>query len=353
MTMERQYTHQVNVGGVPLGGGAPVVVQSMLNASAKDIEANLDQIARLAEVGCEVVRMAIPSQDDVRAFEQVCVRSSLPVVADVHFDGRIAMEAAWRGAAKLRINPGNIGGLEKTNLVIDAARGAGVPIRIGVNAGSLDKELAERGDLTLPEKLAQSACDYVRYFTEEKGFEDIVVSAKAHDVPQTVETYRLLAQRIPNVPLHIGITEAGTAMQGMIKSAAGLGILLSEGIGDTLRISLTDDPTLEVRAAWQLLSALDIRKRGPEIISCPTCGRCQVDLISIAKEVESRLANVEKPLKVAVMGCVVNGPGEAKDADVGIASGDGVGALFRNGRIVRKVDEADIVDALMEEIDTL
>ena len=351
--MSNRNTHQVKVGKVPMGGGAPVVVQSMLNAPADDVEANLDQVARLAEAGCEVVRMAIPSQVDLRAFEQVCVRSPLPVVADVHFDARIAMEAAWRGAAKLRINPGNIGGLQKADMVIDAARGAGIPVRIGVNAGSLDKDMAARDDLTPAQKLVESACAYVRHFVGERGFRDIVVSAKAHDVPQTVETYRLLAQAMPDVPLHIGVTEAGTAMQGMIKSAAGLGILLDEGIGDTLRISLTDDPVLEVRAAWQLLSALGLRRRGPEIISCPTCGRCQVDLIPIAKQVEQRLASVEKPIKVAVMGCVVNGPGEAKDADVGIASGDGVGALFRNGRIVRKVDEADMVEALMEEIESL
>lgn len=351
--MNRRSTHQVNVGGVALGGGAPVVVQSMLNAPASDVEANLDQVARLAEAGCEVVRMAIPSQADVRAFERVCVRSSLPVVADVHFDARIAMEAAWRGAAKLRINPGNIGGLAKADMVIDAARGAGIPVRIGVNAGSLDKSLAARGDLSPAQKLVASATSYVRHFVGERGFRDIVVSAKAHDVPQTVETYRLLAEAMPDVPLHIGVTEAGTAMQGIIKSAAGLGILLEQGIGDTLRISLTDDPVLEVRAAWQLLGALGIRRRGPEIISCPTCGRCQVDLISIAKQVEERLAAVEKPIRVAVMGCVVNGPGEAKDADVGIASGDGVGALFRNGRIVRKVNEADIVEALMQEIESL
>lgn len=329
------------------------MVQSMLNAPASDVEANLDQVARLAEAGCEVVRMAIPSQADVRAFERVCVRSPLPVVADVHFDARIAMEAAWRGAAKLRINPGNIGGLAKADMVIDAARGAGIPVRIGVNAGSLDKSLAARGDLSPAQKLVASATSYVRHFVGERGFRDIVVSAKAHDVPQTVETYRLLAEAMPDVPLHIGVTEAGTAMQGIIKSAAGLGILLEQGIGDTLRISLTDDPVLEVRAAWQLLGALGIRRRGPEIISCPTCGRCQVDLISIAKQVEERLAAVEKPIRVAVMGCVVNGPGEAKDADVGIASGDGVGALFRNGRIVRKVNEADIVEALMQEIESL
>lgn len=340
-------------GGVIMGGGAPVVVQSMLNAPAKDVAANLFQIEALAEAGCEVVRMAIPHRDCLDAFAQVCAESPLPVVADIHFDSRIAIEAAWRGAAKLRINPGNIGGLKETDLVIDAAREAGIPIRIGVNAGSLDPSLAARQDLTLPQKLARSAIDYVRYFEEVRDFHDLVVSAKAHDVQATIATYRLLAEKLPHIPLHIGVTEAGTAMQGIVKSAAGLGILLEEGIGDTLRISLTDDPVLEVRAAWQLLSALDIRRRIPELISCPTCGRCQVNMIPIAKQVEERLATVSKPVKVAVMGCVVNGPGEAADADVGIACGEGAGALFRNGKIIRKVDEADIVDALMEEVETL
>lgn len=356
-------THGVKVGrgkvgrgaanGVIIGGGAPVVVQSMLNAPATDVAANVAQIEALAEAGCEVVRMAIPSRDCLDAFDKVCAESPLPVVADVHFDSKIAIEAAWRGAAKLRINPGNIGGLKETDLVIDAARGAGIPIRIGVNAGSLDEDLAKRQDLTLPQKLAQSAVDYVRYFEDERGFNDIVVSAKAHDVNATIATYRLLHEMLPHVPLHIGITEAGTAMQGIVKSAAGLGVLLEDGIGDTLRISLTDDPVLEVRAAWQLLGALDIRRRNPELISCPTCGRCKVDMIPIAKQVEERLMNVKKPIKVAVMGCVVNGPGEAADADVGIACGEGAGVLFRNGKIVRKVNEAEIVDALMKEVETL
>ena len=341
------------VGNVPLGGGAPVVVQSMLNAAPDDAEANLAQIDALAEVGCELVRMAVPRADCLDAFQEVCERSPLPVIADIHFDANLAIEAARRGAAKLRINPGNIGGLEATRPVIEAAREAGIPIRIGVNAGSLDKELAARDDMMLPEKLAASAADYVRFFEEECDFHDIVVSAKAHDVVATIETYRLLAQAIPHVPLHIGITEAGTAFQGIIKSAAGLGILLEQGIGDTLRISLTDDPTLEVRACYTLLSALDLRKRSPELISCPTCGRTQVDLIPLAQEVEQRIAAIDKPLKVAVMGCVVNGPGEAADADIGVACGDGVGVVFASGKIVRKVAEADIVSALMEEIEAL
>ncbi|MGN1360849.1 MAG: flavodoxin-dependent (E)-4-hydroxy-3-methylbut-2-enyl-diphosphate synthase [Eggerthellaceae bacterium] len=347
-----QLTRQVRVGDVPLGGNAPVVVQSMLNAPAQDVEANLQQIYALAAAGCEVVRMAIPRRDCLDAFQQVCERSPLPVVADVHFDKVIAIEAARRGAAKLRINPGNIGGLEATDEVIQAAREADIPIRVGVNAGSLDQALKERTDLTLPQKLAQSASEYVEYFYS-RGFKDVVVSAKAHDVPATIATYRLLAQRIPEVPLHIGITEAGTAFQGIIKSAAGLGVLLEQGIGNTLRISLTDDPVTEIRACWTLLSALGLRERGPEIISCPTCGRCQVDLIGLAKQVEERLAVVEKPMSVAVMGCVVNGPGEAADADIGVACGNGVGVLFAHGNMIRKVAEDQIVDALMEEINKL
>ncbi len=351
--LARQKTHQVKVGNVALGGGTPVVVQSMLNASSASASDNLDQIQRLYDCGCEVIRMAIPSLDDIAVFSEVCEKSPLPLVADIHFDYRIAIQAAKCGAAKLRINPGNIGGLEKTALVIEAAKEAGIPIRIGVNAGSLDKEIAIKEGMTNSEKLALSAIEYVHFFEDECDFHDIVVSAKAHDVLETIATYRTLSKDIPHIPLHIGITEAGTAMQGLIKSASGLGILLEEGIGDTIRISLTDDPTLEVRAAWQLLGALSIRRRGPEIISCPTCGRCKVDLIGMAKEVTRRLADSEKPIKVAVMGCVVNGPGEAADADVGIASGDGQGVLFRNGRIIKKVDEKDIVDTLISEIEAL
>lgn len=347
-----QRTRQVNVGGVPLGGGAPCVVQSMLNAPADDVEANLRQIRALESVGCEVVRMAIPRRAYLGQFAEVCAKSPLPVVADVHFDAGIAIEAARRGAAKLRINPGNIGGWEKTDEVIEAARAANIPIRVGVNAGSLDDALKARADLTLPEKLAASAVEYVRHF-EERDFGDVVVSAKAHDVQATISTYRALAREIPQVPLHIGITEAGTLLQGVVKSASGLGILLNEGIGDTMRISLTDEPTEEVRACWMLLSALDLRRRGPEIISCPTCGRCQVDLIGLAKQVDERLASCTKPVKVAVMGCVVNGPGEAADADLGVACGAGSGVVFKRGEVLQKVGEGEIVDALMDELDRL
>lgn len=345
-------TRQVMVGNVALGGGAPCVVQSMLNLPLSDVQGNLDQINRLAEAGCEVIRIAIPSKNDLDFFQEICEKSPLPVVADIHFQANLAIEAARRGAAKLRINPGNIGGLDATVPVLDAARAAGIPIRIGVNAGSLDDALAQRTDLSLPEKLVESAVSYVE-FCHAHDFYDVVVSAKAHDVPTTVETYRLLSQRIPEVPLHIGVTEAGTLFQGLVKSASGLGILLEQGIGDTMRISLTDDPVQEIRACWTLLSALGLRRRNPELVSCPTCGRCQVDLIGIAKQVEERLQEVNRPIQVAVMGCVVNGPGEAADADIGVACGKGSGVIFAHGETLRKVDEASIVDVLMEEIGNL
>ena len=347
-----ELTRQVMVGTVPIGHGAPCAVQSMLNAPAKDVPANLKQIERCAEAGCEIIRMAIPDKTCLDAFGAVCAESPLPVVADVHFDYRIAIEAARRGAAKLRINPGNIGSWGRTDAVIDAAGEAGIPIRIGVNAGSLDDAMKQRLDLTAAQKIAQSAIEYAAHF-KERGFDDIVVSAKAHDVSTTIEAYRILSREIPDVPLHIGITEAGTLFQGLVKSAAGLGVLLEEGIGDTMRISLTDDLVQEVHAAWTLLSALGLRRRHPEIISCPTCGRCKVDLIPLAKEVEARIAHLDKPVRVAVMGCVVNGPGEASDADIGVACGDGVGMLFRNGSIMRKVNQEEIVDALVEELGKL
>ena len=328
------------------------MVQSMLNLPLEDVAGNLAQIERLAKAGCEIIRIAIPHKSDLEYFEEICAKSPLPVVADIHFSAEIAIEAAKRGAAKLRINPGNIGGLDACIPVFEAAKAAHIPIRIGVNAGSLDKELAARSDLSLPEKLATSARRYVE-FCYEQGFYDAVVSAKAHDVPTTVAAYRLLSQTMPEVPLHIGVTEAGTLFQGLVKSASGLGILLEQGIGDTMRISLTDDPVEEVRACWTLLAALGLRRRDPELVSCPTCGRCQVDLISLAKQVETSLKDIHRPIQVAVMGCVVNGPGEAADADIGVACGKESGVIFARGKTLRKVEEAAIVDALMEEIGKL
>jgi (E)-4-hydroxy-3-methylbut-2-enyl-diphosphate synthase len=335
------------VGGVVLGGDAPIAVQSMTNTDTRDAEATLAQIGRLAEAGCEIVRVAIPRADALEGFERICASSPLPVVADIHFDHRLAIEAARRGAAKLRINPGNIGDMARVDAVIDAAGETGIPIRIGVNAGSLAAEYDDR-DWPLAEKLAASAQSFCAHF-EERGFSDIVVSAKASSVGATIDAYRLLAEAIP-YPLHIGVTEAGTAFSGTIKSAVGLGTLLADGIGDTLRVSLTAPPEEEARVAWEILASLDIRRRGPELISCPTCGRCEVDLVPIATEVERRLREIHAPVKVAVMGCIVNGPGEAREADVGVASGKGVGLLFRHGEPIRKVPEAEIVTALFEEI---
>jgi len=343
----RRETRPVVVGGVPLGGGAPISVQSMTNTPTTDVAATLAQITALADAGCEIVRVAIPSADALDGFSAVCRESMIPVVADIHFDHRLAIEAASRGAAKLRINPGNIGDAAAVDAVIDAAGAAGIPIRIGVNAGSLADEYRDR-DWPLAEKLVASAVSFCEHF-ESRGFGDIVVSAKASSVTSTVEAYRGLTDRVP-YPLHIGITEAGTSLAGTVKSSVGLGILLAEGIGDTLRVSLTADPVDEVMVAWQILGALDIRRRGPELVSCPTCGRCQVDLIPIAEEVERRLRGLTVDLKVAVMGCVVNGPGEAREADLGVAAGRGVGIVFAKGEPVRKVPEDQIVDALFEEI---
>jgi len=348
--MNRRETRPVSVGAVVIGGGSPVAVQSMTNTDTRDVEATVAQIARLADAGCEIVRVAIPRRDALAAFGEICSASPLPVVADVHFDHTIAIDAALLGAAKLRINPGNIGDMARVDEVISAAGEAGIPIRIGVNAGSLAPEYLDL-DWPLADKLAASAVSFCRHF-ESRGFTEIVVSAKASSVLATVESYRLLARDI-EYPLHIGVTEAGTALSGTVKSSAGLGILLAEGIGDTLRVSLTADPVEEVRVAWELLGALDIRRRGPELISCPTCGRCEVDLIPIAEEVSARLRDRRTPIKVAVMGCVVNGPGEAREADIGVAAGKGVGMIFAKGRVVRKVPESEIVAALMEEIDRL
>ncbi|MGB4592289.1 MAG: flavodoxin-dependent (E)-4-hydroxy-3-methylbut-2-enyl-diphosphate synthase [Coriobacteriia bacterium] len=347
---QRHQTRPVMVGAILLGGGAPIAVQSMTNTDTRDPAATLAQIGRLAEAGCEIVRVAIPHADALAGFGEICAESPLPVVADIHFDHRLAIEAVRLGAAKLRINPGNIGSLDRVDAVIDAAGAAGIPVRIGVNAGSLAPEYRDL-DWSLPQKLTASAvafCDHVA----GRGFEDIVVSAKASSVNATVESYRSLAHEVP-YPLHIGVTEAGTSLSGTVKSSVGLGILLAEGIGDTLRVSLTADPVEEVIVGWEILAALDIRRRGPELISCPTCGRCEVDMVPIAQEVERRLRTMSVPLKVAVMGCIVNGPGEAREADVGVASGKGVGLVFRGGQPVRKVPEARIVDALFEEIGDL
>lgn len=335
------------VGSVPVGGGSPVSVQSMTTTDTRDPEATLAQIARLAEAGCEIVRVAIPHADALAGFERIACGSPLPVVADIHFDHRLAIEAARHGARKLRINPGNIGPLARFDAVLEAAGEAGIPVRIGVNAGSLADEY-DAQDWNLADKLVASAAAFCER-ASSRGFDDIVVSTKASSVRTTIDAYRRLADTVP-YPLHLGVTEAGTLLRGCVKSAVGLGVLLEEGIGDTMRVSLTADPVKEVRVAWDVLASLDLRRHGPEMVSCPTCGRCEVDLIPIADEVSRRLLDVRAPIKVAVMGCVVNGPGESRDADIGVAAGRGVGLIFAKGEVVRKVPEAEIVDALFEEI---
>lgn len=348
----RELTRPVMVGDVQIGGGAPVVVQSMTCTPTTDAASTLAQVRALAEAGCDIVRVSVPTKEALGPFGVICRESPVPIVADIHFDYRLAIGAVQAGAAKLRINPGNIGDWDRVDAVIDAAGEAGAAIRIGVNAGSLDRTIAERDDLTQPEKLVASSLEFIEHF-EKRGFADIVLSAKAHSVLTTLDTYRSLSREIPHVPLHLGVTEAGTVQQGTIKSSVGLGILLSEGIGDTMRVSLTADPVEEPPVCWGILSALGLRRRGPELVSCPTCGRTQVDLIGLAERVSDRLKTCDKPISVAVMGCVVNGPGEASDADVGVACGRGVGMVFRHGEVIRKVPEAQIVDALMEEIDKL
>lgn len=350
--LARERTRRVMVGSVPLGGGSPVVVQSMTCTPTVDADATLAQVNALVDAGCDLVRVTVPSREALGPFERICRESPVPIVADIHFDYRLAIGAVRAGAAKLRINPGNIGDWERVDAVIDAAGEAGAAIRIGVNAGSLDKRIDERDGLTQPEKLVASSLEFVEHF-EKRGFDDIVLSAKAHSVPTTIETYRALSRELPHVPLHLGVTEAGTVQQGTIKSAVGLGVLLAEGIGDTMRVSLTADPVEEPPVCWGILQSLGLRRRSPELVSCPTCGRTQVDLIGLAEEVGERLKGCSKPISVAVMGCVVNGPGEASDADVGVACGRGVGMVFRHGEVIRKVPEDQIVDALMEEIDRL
>ena len=349
-TPVRDLTRRVMVGDVAVGGGAPVSVQSMCTTKTADAEATLEQIRRLADAGCEIIRATVPDKASLEPFGRICAESPIPVVADIHFDHNLAIGAARHGAAALRINPGNIGSFERVDAVIDAAGEAGCAIRIGVNAGSLDPKVGERTDLTLPEKLVASSVAFVEHF-EARGFDDIVLSAKAHSVPVTIETYRALSRELPDVPLHLGVTEAGTLRQGTVKNSVGVGILLAEGIGNTIRLSLTADPVEEVDVAWDLLGALGLRRLHPELVSCPTCGRTQVDLIAMAEEVSTRLSRVEAPISVAVMGCVVNGPGEARDADIGIACGKGQGMIFVHGEPLRKVDEEHMVDELFLEIE--
>ncbi|GAW30709.1 MULTISPECIES: flavodoxin-dependent (E)-4-hydroxy-3-methylbut-2-enyl-diphosphate synthase [Carboxydocella] len=339
---------QIKIGNILIGGGAPVSVQSMTNTDTRDVETTLQQIEVLAREKCEIIRVAVPDEEAAQALKEICRRSPLPVIADIHFDYRLALKALAHGVAGLRINPGNIGSEDRVKEVVAAARERAVPIRIGVNAGSLEKDLLEKYGHPCAEALVESALRHVALL-ERFGYEEIKISLKTSRVPVLLAAYRLLAQKVP-YPLHIGVTEAGTLFRGVIKSSVGLGILLSEGIGDTMRVSLTADPVYEVRTAWQILQSLNLRQAGPELVSCPTCGRCQVNLIKLAEEVDQILYQIDRPLKVAVMGCAVNGPGEAREADIGIAGGKGAGLLFKKGQVIRKVPEEQLLSALLEEI---
>ena len=344
-------SRQITVGGVKIGGGAPVTIQSMTNTPTHDVEKTLSQIRALAAAGCDIVRAAVPDMAAAEAIGALKAGSPVPLVADIHFDYRLALKAVEQGIDKIRINPGNIGSPERVRAVADACRERGVPIRIGVNGGSLERPLLEKYGGPTPEALVESALGHARLL-EQFDFHDICISLKASSMPETITSYRLMAERY-DYPLHLGVTEAGTPGLGTIKSAAGIGGLLALGIGDTFRVTLTADPVEEITVAKQILKAVGLRKDGPELIACPTCGRTNIDLIPMAREVEALLERVDKPITVAVMGCIVNGPGEARHADVGIAGGRGEGVLFKKGQIVAKVPEDQLVPELMKLIDTL
>ena len=344
-------TRQIKVGGIPIGGGAPVVIQSMLNTKTTDVEGSLKQIRQLAAAGCQIARLAVPNMEAARGFAEVCKESPLPLVADIHFDYKLALLCIDGGVDKIRINPGNIGSKERVRAVADGCRERGIPIRVGVNGGSLEKDILRKYGGVTAEALAESALGHVRLL-EDCGFGDICISVKCSRVPVNLAAYELLHERV-DYPLHLGVTEAGTPEMGVLKSAIGIGGLLCRGIGDTLRVSLTADPVEEVTAAKKILQAAGIRRTEPDLIACPTCGRTQYDMLPIAREVERRLKDCHKPITVAVMGCVVNGPGEAAAADVGIAGGRGEGLLFAKGKILRKVPQEQLVDELFREIEKL
>lgn len=344
-------TKQIHVGGVAVGGGAPVSIQSMTNTRTSDVDATLAQIRALASAGCEIVRVAVPDMEAARAVAKIKEHSPLPVVVDIHFDYKLALEAIAAGADKVRINPGNIGGEDRVKAVADACRQRGIPIRIGVNGGSLEKDLLAKYGRVCPEAMVESAFGHIRLLNKF-DFDDICVSLKSSSVPFTMKAYQIMSQE-SDYPLHIGVTEAGTVKMGTLKSAVGIGGLLALGVGDTMRVSLSADPVEEIYAARDILKAAGIRKDGAELVSCPTCGRTRIDLISMAGEVEERLKAIKKDITVAVMGCIVNGPGEASAADCGIAGGIGEGVLFKKGQIIKKVPQEQLVDELFALIETL
>ena len=344
-------TRQINVGGVTIGGGAPVVIQSMLNTKTTDVEASLEQIRKLHAAGCQVVRLAVPNMEGARGFAEICKESPLPLVADIHFDYKLAIAAAEGGASKIRINPGNIGGEDRVKAVVDVCKDRGIPIRIGVNGGSLDKRLLEKYGHPTAEALVESAFEHLALL-EKYGFYDTCVSMKSSTVPTMVKAARMFRERC-DYPIHIGVTETGPVKMGLMKSAMGIGALLLDGIGDTIRVSLTDDPVEEVYAAKDILKAAGLRKEGVNIISCPTCGRTRIDLIGLVNKVDEALKGCEKPITVAVMGCVVNGPGEAREADIGIAGGDGWGMIFEKGEQKEKLPYDELLPALLKRIEQM
>lgn len=349
--MKRKKTRQIHIGSVAIGGGAPISVQSMCNTKTTDTEATVAQIKALQAAGCDIVRLAVPDMEAAKNLGNIIGQVDVPLVADIHFDYKLALEAINQGISALRLNPGNIGGEEKVRAVVQAAKEKNIPIRIGVNAGSLDKKILAKYGAVTPEALVESAMQHIRIL-EELDFHDMKISLKAHDVPLTLAAYRLMSQTV-DYPLHLGITEAGTVNTGIIKSAVGIGALLAEGIGDTFRISLTGDPVVEVKVANEILKSLGLKEYGPTLVACPTCGRTSIDLPAIAAKVEKKLQTISEPIDVAVMGCVVNGPGEARGADVGIAGGNGEGLIFRKGEIIRKVPEEILVEELFKEIDAI
>jgi (E)-4-hydroxy-3-methylbut-2-enyl-diphosphate synthase len=349
MIVARKKTRRIMVGHVPIGGYAPVAVQSMTNTPTADIEATVSQIDRLQKAGCEIIRVAVPDSDAAAAISGIKARIRVPLIADIHFDHRLALASIKSGADGLRINPGNIGSAEKVKAVVDCARDHGISIRVGVNAGSLEKDILKRYGSATAQGMVESAMRNI-HLLKSLDFHEIKVSLKASDVPRTVEAYRLLSAKT-DLPLHVGVTEAGSLYSGIVKSALGIGTLLADGIGDTIRVSLTRDPVEEVRVGYEILKSLGLRQRGPEIISCPTCGRCNIALFEIVDQVERALMSTATPIKIAIMGCVVNGPGEAREADIGIAGGDGTGILFRKGKVVKKFPQEKLVEVLMAEVE--
>ncbi len=346
---KRKKTRTVKVGDVKIGDFSDISVQSMTNTKTVDIKKTVQQIKNLEEAGCEIVRLAVPDMDSAKALTSIKESVTIPIIADIHFDHRLAMEAAKRGADCLRINPGNIGKKEYIQKVSDCAKDHNIPIRIGVNAGSLEQDLLDKYNGVTPEAMVESAIRNVELL-DQFEFNNIKISIKASDVSRTVEAYRLLSKRC-DFPLHVGITEAGSLFPGLVKSSLGIGMLLSEGIGDTIRVSLTRDPVEEIRAGFEILKALDLRRHGPEIISCPTCGRCNIDLFSIVETVEKALLGNPVSIKIAIMGCVVNGPGEAKEADLGIAGGLDTGILFKKGKVIKKFPQEKLVEVLLSEVE--